>query len=111
MNKRKTLIIILFSLLFCKTNLFAEEFVVPTITSPYSIDNARFDSTGNYFSYEVANKSYIRNSQSLLLEDFFDKNQITQINPFAQYNTKQITSPPKQDNSESMSQIENRGQS
>lgn len=82
MNKRKTLIIILFSLLFCKTNLFAEEFVVPTITSPYSIDNARFDSTGNYFSYEVANKSYIRNSQSLLLEDFFDKNQITQINPF-----------------------------
>lgn len=82
MNKRKTLIIILFSLLFCKTNLFAEEFVVPTITSPYSIDNAKFDSTGNYFSYEVANKSYIRNSQSLLLEDFFDKNQITQINPF-----------------------------
>ena len=34
--------------------LFTEDFVVPTITSPYAIENAKFDSTGNHFAYEVA---------------------------------------------------------
>lgn len=82
MNKQKTLIILLFSLLFFRIKLFTEDFVIPTITSPYTIENAKFDSTGNHFVYEVADKYYVRNSQSLILEDVFDKNQITQITPF-----------------------------
>lgn len=87
MNKRRILII-LFSLMFCKMKLFTEDFVVPTITSPYAIENAKFDSTGNHFAYEVADKYYVRNSQSLILEDVFDKNQITQLSPFGNMQNK-----------------------
>lgn len=68
--------------------LFTEDFVVPTITSPYAIENAKFDSTGNHFAYEVADKYYVRNSQSLILEDVFDKNQITQLSPFGNMQNK-----------------------
>ena len=85
---RQRILIILFSLMFCKMKLFTEDFVVPTITSPYAIENAKFDSTGNHFSYEVADKYYVRNSQSLILEDVFDKNQITQISPFGNMQNK-----------------------
>ena len=85
---RQRILIILFSLMFCKMKLFTEDFVVPTITSPYAIENAKFDSTGNHFAYEVADKYYVRNSQSLILEDVFDKNQITQISPFGNMQNK-----------------------
>ena len=85
---RQRIFIILFSLMFCKMKLFTEDFVVPTITSPYEIENAKFDSTGNHFAYEVADKYYVRNSQSLILEDVFDKNQITQISPFGNMQNK-----------------------
>lgn len=74
--------------MFCKMKLFTEDFVVPTITSPYAIENAKFDSTGNHFAYEVADKYYVRNSQSLILEDVFDKNQITQLSPFGNMQNK-----------------------
>ena len=85
---RQRILIILFSLMFCKMKLFTEDFVVPTITSPYAIENAKFDSTGNHFAYEVADKYYVRNSQSLILEDVFDKNQITQLSPFGNMQNK-----------------------
>ena len=85
---RQRILITSFSLMFCKMKLFTEDFVVPTITSPYAIENAKFDSTGNHFAYEVADKYYVRNSQSLILEDVFDKNQITQISPFGNMQNK-----------------------
>ena len=81
----------------------------------------------NSTELNVSDETFINNifiNKNALIEEKFNKeknfydpehhqeevnnleNSLTQINPFAQYNTKQITSPPKQDNSESMSQIE-----
>lgn len=73
--------------------LSAEETVVPAMKSPYPINAAQWDNSGDYFAYEVNGKVYIRDSVSLLLKDSFDKSSKSDLSAF--YSTPKRVDYPK----------------
>lgn len=86
----------LFSLSFLVLSsiaLSAADLVVPAIKAPYSITNAQFDNSGDYFAYEVNGKVFIRDSVSLVLKDSFTRNSGSDISAF--YNTPGRVDYPK----------------
>ena len=92
LNKRFCLDILMI-LFLSSTAVFAADFVVPAIKAPYSINDAQFDSTGDYFAYEVNGKVYVRDSLSLVLKDSYAKNSNSDMSAF--YNSPDRAGYPK----------------
>ena len=92
LNKRFCLDILMI-LFLSSTAVFAADFVVPAIKAPYSINDAQFDSTGDYFAYEVNGKVYVRDSLSLVLKDSYAKNSNSDMSAF--YNSPDRADYPK----------------
>ena len=92
LNKRFCLDILII-LFLSSTALCAADFVVPAIKAPYSINDAQFDSSGDYFAYEVNGKVYVRDSLSLVLKDSYEKNSNSDMSAF--YNSPDRAGYPK----------------
>lgn len=84
---------ILIILFILTAALNAEDTVVPAMKSPYPINAAQFDNSGDNFAYEVNGKVYIRDSLSLLLKDSFAKSTKSDITAF--YSTPERVDYPK----------------
>ncbi len=72
---------------------FAEELVIPVIKAPYSIENAQWDNSGNYFAYQVKDRIYIRDALTLLLKDSFAADPKSQLSAF--YKSPDLVDYPK----------------
>ncbi|MCR5188805.1 MAG: WD40 repeat domain-containing protein [Treponema sp.] len=72
---------------------FAEELVIPVIKAPYPFENAQWDSSGNYFAYQVNGRVYIRDALTLLLKDSFTADSQSQLSAF--YKSPDLIAYPK----------------
>ena len=82
---KKTLLCVFDILIFLfifTTALSAEDLVVPAMKSPYPINSAQWDNSGDYFAYEINGKVYIRDSLSLLLKESFAKSTKSDLSAF-----------------------------
>ena len=72
---------------------FTEELVIPVIKAPYSIENAQWDNSGNYFAYQVNGRVYVRDALTLLLKDSFEADSKSQLTAF--YKSPNLIDYPK----------------
>ncbi len=72
---------------------FTEELVIPVIKAPYSIENAQWDNSGNYFAYQVNGRVYVRDALTLLLKDSFAADSKSQLTAF--YKSPNLIDYPK----------------
>lgn len=84
LKKRHCLDILIF-LILGTAAVHAEDLVVPSFKSPYTINDAQFDNSGDYFAYEVNGKVYVRDSLSLQLKDTFARNEESDLSAFYNY--------------------------
>lgn len=61
---------------------FADPIVVPVMKSPVAVDDPQFDLSGDYFSYTIRNRVFIRDSLSLILLDSFSRSDSSELTAF-----------------------------